>query len=147
MDGLAAQRLAWVLAQRGDLEELRARADAGDEYAAERVIWLLAHRGDPDKETGRRLLWMLARRSDQERSRAWADAGDANRAAAQRLDELLAQRGNLDEVVQVVRAQIVVGVAEVASWLPDLLMKQGRAEEAERLHRFGLNPDGSTACT
>ena len=29
---------------------------------------------------------------------------------------------------------------------PSLLTKQGRGEEAERLRRFGLNPDGSIAC-
>jgi hypothetical protein len=31
--------------------------------------------------------------------------------------------------------------------LADLLIKQGRGEEAERLRRFGLNPDGSIACS
>ena len=30
--------------------------------------------------------------------------------------------------------------------LADVLIKQGRGEEAERLRRFGLNPDGSIAC-
>jgi hypothetical protein len=30
--------------------------------------------------------------------------------------------------------------------LAELLNKQGRAEEAERVRRFGLNPDGSIAC-
>jgi hypothetical protein len=29
--------------------------------------------------------------------------------------------------------------------LAELLTRQGRGEEAERLRRFGLNPDGSTA--
>jgi hypothetical protein len=32
-----------------------------------------------------------------------------------------------------------------AARLDDLLTKQGRDEEAERLRRFGLNPDGSIA--
>ena len=114
------------------------------EYATERLLWLLGQRGDLDEETGRRLLGLLAQRSDVERSRAGAD-DDANRAAAQRLDELLAQRGGLDEVVQVLRAQISAGDTEVASWLPELLTMQGRGEEAERLRRFGLNPDGSIA--
>jgi hypothetical protein len=27
-----------------------------------------------------------------------------------------------------------------------VLAEQGRGEEAERLRRFGLNPDGSIAC-
>jgi hypothetical protein len=29
--------------------------------------------------------------------------------------------------------------------LGDVLLRQGREEEAERLRRFGLNPDGSIA--
>ena len=33
-----------------------------------------------------------------------------------------------------------------ADLLADLLTKLGRGEEAERLRRFGLNPDGSIAC-
>jgi hypothetical protein len=32
-----------------------------------------------------------------------------------------------------------------AAQLADLLTKLGRGEEAERLRRFGLNPDGSIA--
>ena len=35
---------------------------------------------------------------------------------------------------------------DAARWLASLLIKQGRSEEAERLPRFGLNPDGSIAC-
>ena len=34
----------------------------------------------------------------------------------------------------------------LAELLAELLIKQGRGEEAERLRRFGLNPDGSIAC-
>ena len=90
----AARRLADLLAERGDLDGLRARADAGDGYAAWRLAELLAGRGDLDG------------------LRARADAGDGT--AARRL--------------------------------ADLLTKQGRGEEAERLRRFGLNPDGSIAC-
>ena len=30
-------------------------------------------------------------------------------------------------------------------WLAELLVKQGRGEDAERLRRFGLNLDGSIA--
>jgi hypothetical protein len=39
-------RLADLLADRGDLEGLRARADAGDGIAAFRLVKLLAERGD-----------------------------------------------------------------------------------------------------
>ena len=90
-------RLAELLAERGDLDGLRARADAGDRAAAVRLAGLLAERGDLDG------------------LRARADAGDAD--ADLRLAGLLA----------------------------DLLVRQGRTEEAERLRRFGLNPDGSIA--
>ena len=57
------------------------------------------------------------------------------------LAELLAQRGDLDEL----RARADVGDEDAAGQLPGLLIKQGRGEEAERLRRFGLNPGGSTA--
>jgi hypothetical protein len=32
-----------------------------------------------------------------------------------------------------------------AAQLVGMLTRQGRGEEAEQLHRFGLNPDGSIA--
>ncbi len=35
------------------------------------------------------------------------------------------------------------GLGFAGGYLPGLLTKQGRAEEAERLERSGLNPDGS----
>ena len=41
-------RLAGLLAERGDLDGLRARADAGDGDAAVRLADLLAERGDLD---------------------------------------------------------------------------------------------------
>jgi hypothetical protein len=58
---------------------------------------------------------------------------------------LLAERGDLDGL----RVLIVAGQDSlarlVAKLLEDLLIEQGRSEEADRLRRFGLNPDGSTA--
>ena len=72
----AATGLAELLAERGDLDGLRARADAGDEDAAEQLAELLAERGDLDG------------------LRARADAGDGY--AAMRLAELLDERGDLD---------------------------------------------------
>ena len=69
--------LAELLADRGDLAGLRARADAGDRDAAERLAGLLAARGD--------LAGLRAR----------ADAGD--RDAARRLGELLIKQGRGEE--------------------------------------------------
>lgn len=59
--------------------------------------------------------------------------------------ELLADRGDLDGAEQILRAQTDAGDEDAAAPLADLLTRQGRGEEAERLHRFGLNPDGSIA--
>ena len=83
------ERLAGLLAERGDLDELRARADAGDRAAARRLAELLAERGDLDE------------------LRARADAGDGD--AAVRLAELLAERGDLDGAEQILRARADAG--------------------------------------
>jgi hypothetical protein len=141
----AAAELARLLAERGDLDELRARADAGDGAAARWLAGLLAERGDLDELRGRADAgdWFaavqLAERGDLNKLRARADAGDG--AAARWLARLLAERGDLDEL----RARAVVGDDQAAPLLAELLIKQGRIEEAERLHRFGLYPDGSIA--
>ena len=125
----AAVRLAELLAARGDLDGaiqvLRARADAGDRDAAVRLAELLAARGDLDGAV--------------QALRARADAGDGN--AARRLANVLAWRGDLDGL----RARIDAGDRDAGRKLPGLLIKRGRSEEAERLRRFGLNPDGSIA--
>ena len=85
---------------------------------------------------------MLAERGDLEELRARADAGDVY--AAGELAELLARRGDLDQAEQILRAQADAGDG-YAHRLAELLTQQGRGEEAERLRRFGLAPDGSTA--
>ncbi len=70
-----------------------------------------------------------------------AGGGDA----ASELARLLARRGDLDGAVQILRALADVGLGD-AERLAELLRRQGRDEEAERLRRFGLNPNGSIAC-
>ena len=138
---------AVLLAERGDLDGLRSRADAGDVYAAV----LLAERGDLDGLRSRAnagdvsaaivLAVLLAERGDLDGLRSRANAGDLHAAA--RLADLLAQRGDLDGL----RSRVNAGDLSVAGVrLADLLIKQGQAEKAERLRRFGLNPDGSIAC-
>lgn len=83
-----------------------------------------------------RLAELLARRGDLNGLRARADAGD-RRAAT-----LLAEHGDLDGL----RARVNGGDGAATERLAELLIKHGRDEEAERLHRFGLNLDGSIAC-
>ncbi len=64
-----------------------------------------------------------------------------------RLLDLLVRRGNLDGVVEVLRARADVGDDHATSRLVDVLAKQGQVEDADRLRRFGLNPDGAIAST
>jgi len=152
-DEYAARRLADLLIERGDLDGavqvLRAGADAGDEYAAQDLAGLLAERGDleglrarADAGDGRaavRLADLLAERGDLEGLRARAATGDEY--PARRLADLLRERGDLEGL----RARAATGDEHAARLLPRLLTRQGRGEEAERLRRFGLNPDGSIA--
>ena len=99
------------------------------------ATWIVGAATDAAEE----LAGLLARHGDVDGLRARADAGD--RDAAEELAYLLADRGDVDGL----RAQIDAGDGHAARRLPDLLIKQGRHEEAERLRRFGLNPDGSIA--
>ena len=111
---------AWQLAERGDLDEPRTRADTSDKDAAWQLARLLAERGDLDElraraDTGDKdasgwLAGLLAERGDLEEAaqilRPHADGGDKD--AAWQLAGLLAERGDLDEP----RAQADTG------WLP-----------------------------
>jgi hypothetical protein len=81
-DGLAAYRLADLLAQRGDLGELRALAEAGDRPGAAALADLLAERGDLD--AAEQILRELAETGDEQ--------------AGTDLARLLARRGNLGEL-------------------------------------------------
>ena len=115
------RQLAELLAGRGDLDGLRARADAGDRYAARRLADLLAERGDLDEAA--RIL----------RERGSMDI--------RRENEFLVGRGGLERQ----RALTAAGNGD-AGRLAAALARQGQTEEAKRLLQFGLNPDGSIAC-
>ena len=76
-DREAARQLAELLVQRGDLDELRTRAEAGDEEAVERD--LDEQRALEDayyEEAAQQLAELLAECSDLDGLRARADAGD-----------------------------------------------------------------------
>jgi hypothetical protein len=105
-DPNVSRKLAELLAERGDIGELRARAEAGDWDADQKLLGLLAARSDIDglrarAETGNRqavsrLVELLADRADIDGLRSWADAKDFE--AGQKLVELLAARGDVDEL-------------------------------------------------
>ena len=129
----AAERLAELLAERGDLDGLRARADAGDEWPpraagrsagrarrpgrAEQMLRAAADAGDGHAAV--RLAELLAERGDLDGLRARADAGD--RHAAERLAELLAERGDLDGL----RARADAGDGDAAERLADAADQAG----------------------
>ena len=134
----AALELARLLAGRGDLDGavqildgavqiLRARVEAGDDDIHLSALYASAWRAD-----------LLAGRGDLDGLRERADTGDGQ--ASGRLADLLKERGDLDGLL----ARANAGDGDTGR-LADLLIKQGRGEEAERLRRFGLNPDGSIA--
>jgi len=148
-DRNASWALAYLLAGRGDLDELRARADAGDQYAAVRLAQLLAGHGNLEGAVevlraragagDKRAAWLadlLTGRGDLDGLRFWADLGGGEAAW------VLAGRGDLDQL----RARADAGDQYASDRLPGLLLEQGRGAEADRLYRFGLNPDGSIAC-
>jgi predicted component of type VI protein secretion system len=134
-----AEYLAELLAGRGDLQELRARADAGDESAAEQLAQLLANHGDLEELRARtdagdayaawQLADLLARRGDLQELRARADAGD--KQATGPLADLLADRGDLEEL----RARADVGDERAAVRLAQLLADRGDLEEAIQILR------------
>ena len=138
----AAGRICWP--RRGDLDGLRARADAGDKGAARRLAGQLAVRGNLDEAvtgtasprptsgdtvSARLLAQLLAERGDLEALRARTDSGDRARCP-KRLAGLLAERGDLDEAAQILRAaadvrrpgrRLVAGRIcwpDVATWTP-----------------------------
>jgi TIR domain len=143
----AAFELAWLLADRGDLDGaiqlLQAPADAGDGWAASQLARLLARllarRGDLDALRARadagdgpaasELAGLLADRGDLDALRARADTGDKH--AARRLAMLLASRGDLDQL----RARADAGDRASARLLAMLLASHGDQDEAMQLLR------------
>ncbi len=111
--------LARLLAERGHLDELRARAVAGDGYAALQLADLLAKRGN--QHEAEQIL------------RAAADAGSGY--AALRLADLLAKRGDPGGAEQILRAMAHAGDRDAAHELADLLAKRGNQHEAEQILR------------
>ena len=129
--------LAELLAERGDLDGLRTRADAGDDVAAERLAELLAEHGDldgaaqvlaaladtGDRNAARELAELLAEHGDLDGLRTRADAGDSE--AAYKLAELLAERGDLDGLGARADAGDGYAAQKLAELLAELLTERG----------------------
>ncbi|MBR8742281.1 NACHT domain-containing protein [Nocardiopsis sp. MG754419] len=109
----AAHHLAALLAERGDLEELSARSDAGDWWSADRLASLLAEKGD---------LSALAERA--ERGDWWS---------AQRLAPALLARGDLAEAARLLETYRLEGHCWAFLGQADLYARDGDTEEALRV--------------
>ncbi|MEU7802516.1 hypothetical protein AB0B10_24975 [Micromonospora arborensis] len=153
-NGWAAGWVVECLALLDRLDELQARADAGDDYAELR---LLARRGQLEEIHSR-----VAAGEAYEGLilTALLDGGHVDDAVAElrrhiaegydnggdidlneQLAELLATHGLLDEL----KAEVRVGNPCAGKWLVHLLIQQGQVDQANQLRRFGLNPDGTMA--
>ena len=146
-----------MLIRRGDLDEaeqvLRVLADAGnaDAAAAYRLAEVLVQRGDLDEAAQMRRaldagpfirVFPEPVCEDLDELRARADAGDEG--AAFTLVRRLG-RDDLDELRARADAGDFPASCRLAELLTELLTEQGRGEEADRLRRYGFNPDGSIA--
>ncbi|GGM45125.1 hypothetical protein ACFFX1_43080 [Dactylosporangium sucinum] len=119
-DWSAPWRLAGVLADRGDVDELRARSDGGDDDAAWRLADLLRSDGRLDEAAQ-----LLRRR---------AEAGNA--VAAYRLAELLERHaGDVAAAAAVLQGLMRGGDGTAAGKLADLMARHGEQREAEELLR------------
>ena len=134
-DPLAAMVLPNMLARRGDLDGLCARADRRS-AAARRLADLLAERGDLDG--AEQILRAGRRRRSCGRPGTGQHAGQAGRsgraarpgrrrdlAAARRLADLLAERGDLDGAEQILRGPADAGDLVAARELANMLARRG----------------------
>ena len=80
-----------------------------------------------DADAARRLAELLAERGDLDELRTRADVGDGY--AAIQLAWLLARRGDLDEAVQILRARADADDADAAALLAGLLRERGDLDE------------------
>jgi hypothetical protein len=118
-----------TLADAGDLDQLRDRADADDVSAAIELVRLLADLGelnqlrdradDGDRYAAAELAEVLADRGDLAQLRDRADTGDKN--AANKLADVLADRGDLAQL----RDRAHSGDWYAASELADVLAERG----------------------
>jgi uncharacterized protein YdcH (DUF465 family) len=148
------KRLVELLTKAGRVDQLRARADAGDHLAARRLGKLLAEQGLVDdaiallREHSRAILQdhaqglssdvleaadeladLLARQGRVDELQERTDAGDV--AAAQRLADLLAEQDRVNEAVTILGRLAEGDEARAAYRLDKLLADHGRVNELQ----------------
>ncbi|WP_236642861.1 tetratricopeptide repeat protein, partial [Actinoplanes utahensis] len=116
-DVAASSRLAELLRDRGGRDELRQRADAGDQYAGRALAELLTSEEKLDEAAA--LLRRLAESGDPQTNR--------------RLAGVLACQGHIDEAIGHLRARAEEKDQTAARQLAVLLFRQGRGDEAVAL--------------
>jgi hypothetical protein len=122
--GHAAKRLVELLADSGHIEELQARANAGDRYATVQLARWLEQHGRIDHAT----------------EVLWAAADDRGDDAAIRLTDLLMRHGRITEL----RTRSDNGDLYATEQLSDWLAKHGRTAEAIELLRQANDEDRYT---
>jgi thioredoxin-like negative regulator of GroEL len=160
-DVATAMTLAELLRERGDpdgdMQVLRARADAARGWAAWELARLSREHGDSDRDEqvlraradagdamcASELAELLRERGDLDGLRARARVGDGY--AASKLAKLLYERGDLVGAEQVLRARADAGDAMCASELAELLYERGDLDGAERVLRARADADDGRA--
>ncbi|ONH25519.1 effector-associated domain EAD1-containing protein [Pseudofrankia asymbiotica] len=151
-----ADGLARLLAKNGDLDSLQGLTEVGDMFAAEQLADLLVARGEFQEaeqilrnlaDAGHDLaaillIYVRAEGGDLDELQ---DLAEEDEAAACELARLLAGRGEYGRAERILHAVANAGFRFAGDELASLLTRRGRTRDAERLRRFGLNPDGSIA--
>jgi thioredoxin-like negative regulator of GroEL len=117
-DPKAASYLVDLLAEKGGMDELRARSDARDHDAGRALARLLTEEGDVEEA-----LAVL-------RTHAGDDAETAVMLAKE-----LANHGRTEEALPLLRAHFAVGRTSVAVPLAQLLIRSGRVDDAKLILR------------
>ena len=132
-DPLAKGELAGVLERAGRIDDAVAvwhpAAQAGDIYAMRALAGMLERAGQTDEAAA---VWEPA-------------AQEGNTAAMRTVAELLDKAGQIGLAEWWMREAAQHGDAESLADLAGLLQRVGRVDEADRVKKFGLEPDGRTA--
>jgi hypothetical protein len=128
-DPAAADRLFQVAADRGDLDSLRALADAGDEKAQ---LWLVTVVAGADPEG------VVGRLVDEGNVDALRKLAVGNSYAAERLAFLLAERGEIADLARVLKGRADYGDRDANALLIALLLEHREFDRLRALAADGF---------